>query len=221
MSDTAAIADPPPQPAAEDRPSRFAPLLSIVRKLIDYGRQLATAVQQSNPNTDIHQVAIGFGTYDVKYILARIIRGLLRADELATRLQRLDSRPEPPQPPPAVASLTRKPHAPATPATRAQKTAPIAAVLPTPEQIAEQVRRRPIGEVLADICRDLGILPSHPLWRELRLEIIRHGGNLARLMIHILSQPLLDRITRQPFAVLNARKTAFVPVTAPGGTGPP
>ena len=40
--------------------------------------------------------------------------------------------------------------------------------LPTPEQIAATVRRQPIGAVFADICRDLGIPPSHPLWRELR-----------------------------------------------------
>ena len=44
------------------------------------------------------------------------------------------------------------------------------------------MRRRPIGAVLEDICRDLGILPSHPLWRELQHAIIEHGGNLARLL---------------------------------------
>ena len=38
--------------------------------------------------------------------------------------------------------------------------------LPTPAEItADQVRRRPIGAVLADICRDLGITTDHPLWR--------------------------------------------------------
>jgi hypothetical protein len=41
------------------------------------------------------------------------------------------------------------------------------------------VRRRPVGAVIADICRDLGILPSHPLWRELSEAIIRLGGSLA------------------------------------------
>jgi hypothetical protein len=30
-------------------------------------------------------------------------------------------------------------------------------------------------------CRDLGIMPSHPLWRELQIAVIRHGGSLARL----------------------------------------
>jgi hypothetical protein len=39
--------------------------------------------------------------------------------------------------------------------------------MPTAEQIAAEVRRRPIGAVIADICRDLRILPSHPLWRDI------------------------------------------------------
>jgi hypothetical protein len=60
--------------------------------------------------------------------------------------------------------------------------------LPTPEQIAAQVRRRPIGAVIADICRDLGIMPNHPLWRELSEVIICHGGNLARLVKDIITQ---------------------------------
>ena len=220
MPATAATADPPPQPAAAVRPSRFAPLLSLVNRLIDYGRQLAAAIQQPNPNTDIHQVAIGFGTYDVKYILARIVRGLQRAGELATRLQRLDARPEPPQPTSAAEPSPRATRA-ATPATpRGQKTAATPGHLLSAEQIAEQVRRRPIGAVLADICRDLGILPSNPLWRELRNAVMRYKGNLASLTRHIVSLPLLDRVSRQPFAVLNARKTAFQ-LVAPAGTGPP
>ena len=102
------------------KPSRASGLLSLVRQLIDYGRQLAVAFR----NTP----------------------GL--------------------PPPPA------RPLFPGwTPA-----------CLPTPEQIAAEVRRRPIGAVIADICRDLGIMPNHPLWRELRDAIIRYGGSLARLV---------------------------------------
>ena len=41
------------------------------------------------------------------------------------------------------------------------------------------LRRRPVGAVIADICRDLGIMADHPLWRELRLAIKLHGGSLA------------------------------------------
>jgi hypothetical protein len=74
--------------------------------------------------------------------------------------------------------------------------ATILAALPTSEQIAAQhatgldpvVRRRPIGAVLADICRDLGILPSHPLWPELSEVIVRRGGSLVTLLKDILTQ---------------------------------
>ncbi len=59
---------------------------------------------------------------------------------------------------------------------------------PTPAQIAAKIRRQPIGAVIADICRDLGILPSHPLWRALQAVIIREGGSLANLMNDILDQ---------------------------------
>jgi hypothetical protein len=68
--------------------------------------------------------------------------------------------------------------------------ASLLADLPTPEQIAAQhaagldplVRHRPIGAVLADICRDLGILPNNPLWPELSVLVVRHGGSLASLV---------------------------------------
>jgi hypothetical protein len=69
--------------------------------------------------------------------------------------------------------------------------------LPTEEQIAARhatgldpvVRRRPIGAVIADICRDIGIWPSDKLWPETRALITRYRGNLARLVKDILDRP--------------------------------
>ena len=63
--------------------------------------------------------------------------------------------------------------------------------LPTEKEIAAEVRRRPIGAVIADICRDLGIMPYHPLWTDLSTAILRHGGNLPRLWreIYALFRP--------------------------------
>ncbi len=93
---------------------------------------------------------------------------------------------------------------------------PRLALLPTPEQIAAEVRRRPVGAVIADICRDLGILPNHPLWRDLSLVIIRHGGSLAALVRDIMDRgwpiPRLGRSVAMP---------ADLPAPATGGTGPP
>ena len=44
------------------------------------------------------------------------------------------------------------------------------------------VRRRPVGAVIADICRDLGIMPGQldrAFWDELSHAIIVYGGSLA------------------------------------------
>jgi hypothetical protein len=65
---------------------------------------------------------------------------------------------------------------------------------PSPERIAARlangpdpvVRCQPIGAVIADICRDLGILPNHPLWRDLQQAINAFRGKYARLVIEIL-----------------------------------
>jgi hypothetical protein len=185
MSAAANAPDPPTQP------SRSANLLGLVRKLIDYGKELAATIRQrafTNPGP----VISCFGTADVALILARISRGLHRANALEARLlrnaDRLDAAPR-------GASSPRTPRAPRPPATpSADETNARLTHLPTPEQIAAKVRRQPIGAVIADICRDLGILPSHPLWRELQIAIIRECGNLARLVKDILDQafPLLD-----------------------------
>ena len=57
--------------------------------------------------------------------------------------------------------------------------------LPSAADIAAQVRRRPIGAVIAEICRDLGIPPGMPTpeqWVELSDTIISFGGNIARFV---------------------------------------
>jgi hypothetical protein len=61
-------------------------------------------------------------------------------------------------------------------------------VLPTEAEIAAWVRRRPIGAVIADICRDLGIVCGHPLWRELQRAITRERGNYFRLVSEIVDR---------------------------------
>jgi len=207
MSAAAETPDPPTQP------SRSASLLSLVHKLIDYGRELAATIRR-RAFTDPTSVICCFGTADVALILARITRGLHRANALEARLirsaDRLDAAPPaaPSQPRP------RAPRPAAAPAT--VEADPRLARLPTPAQIAAEVRRRPIGAVIADICRDLGIMPSHPLWRELSLVIIRHGGSLARLVKDILDQAF-------PLAAAARRGSPAPPprFPAPVPTGPP
>ena len=200
------------------QPSRSGHLLSLVRKLIDYGKEFAATIRQ-RAFTDPTSVICCFGTADVALILARISRGLHRANALEARLirsaDRLDAAPPaaPSQPRPRAA---RPAVAPAT-----AETDPRLARLPTPAQIAAEVRRRPIGAVIADICRDLGIMPSHPLWRELSIVIIRHGGSLARLVKDFLDQAF-PLPARPPPAVTPAElRRPTLRFEAPGSTGPP
>ena len=178
----------------EDRPSRFARLLGLVRKLIDYGKELAVTLQQRATNADLAAITLPFGTRDIALILARITCGLQRASALEARVAALAAGPDAP-PAPSRTPAQRSPRAPRPAAGKSSEEAdPRLALLPTPEQIAAEVRRRPVGVVIADICRDLGIMPTHPLWRDLILAIIGHGGSPARLFKDICDRvlPLYD-----------------------------
>ncbi len=200
--------------APDPKPSRASGLLGLVRQLIDYGRQLAATFRgNSHP----------FGTSDIALILAHVTRGLLRAGALEARIvrnaARLDAAPAPPR---AAAQRQSPPTRTATD-TAASGEALVPGLdsgicLPTPEQIAAEVRRRPIGAVIADICRDLGIMPNHPLWRELRVVIIRHGGSLGRLL-----KDIFDRAFQCPASpwLLSSPLAPVLQSPAPSSTGPP
>jgi hypothetical protein len=178
---------PDPDPAGAGKPSRVERLLDLVRKLIDYGKDLATTLRQCGTATDLAAIVRPFGTRDITLILARITHGLLLAGALEARLVQGVARLD------AERSGSAAPRAQPTPRAARAASCPAdpansrLASLPTPEQIAAEVRRRPIGAVIADICRDLGIMPTHPLWGDLSPVILRHGGNLAKLWKEILA----------------------------------
>jgi hypothetical protein len=71
---TLPVATSAPDPAmpGEDRPSRFGSLIGLVRRLIDYGKELAATLQQRAATTDLALVTLPFGTRDIGLILARI-----------------------------------------------------------------------------------------------------------------------------------------------------
>ncbi len=203
-----------------DAPTRTGRLLGLLRTLIDYGRQLAGTLQQRTAATDTADVTRDFGTIDIGEILARIARGLLRAAALETRLSSRLARQE--SAPAAVPSgpSRRQPRA-TPPVDRGAHAAdPGLARLPTPEDIAAEVRRRPVGAVIADICRDFGIVPSNPLWRELSLVIIENGGNLATLFKDTWKR-LTIWLSDPPAAMRPATPAPDLPFAVTPGTGPP
>ena len=170
-------------PSAES-PRSTGHLLGIVRKLIDYGRQLVSTLRQPTPPTNLADITQNFGTIDIAQIVARIMRGLMRAAALETRLAH---RRDPP-PADTTARAPREPRAgrPVRHSTIAAE--PCLADLPSADEIAADIRHRPVGAVIADICRDLGIPLNHELWRELTLAIIANGGNYAALVTESLKR---------------------------------
>ncbi|HEY2621184.1 MAG TPA: hypothetical protein VGI78_27860, partial [Acetobacteraceae bacterium] len=74
-------------PAPTIEPSRSGRLLELVRKLIDYGRELAATIRQRTAADPIFAKA-RFGTTDLALLFASIARGLQLADALEARVLR-------------------------------------------------------------------------------------------------------------------------------------
>ena len=192
MSDANALnagraTEPDQDPAGADTPAAIARVLRLVRKLIDYGRQFAATVRERAAAPGFAYFARPFGTADLAVILARITNGLRRAAALEARLCARAARGKDL----GVASVrlparqTASPKAPPAPQPAEPTQDPRLATLPTEEEIAAEVRRRPIGAVIIDICCDLGIAPGHldrAFWDEINHAIIMYGGSLVRFI---------------------------------------
>jgi hypothetical protein len=180
--------EPDPPRAGADTPTRLGRVLSLVRKLIDYGKQLATTVQQRAGTPGFAFLARPFGTADIAVILARITCGLRRAAMLEAKLCKRAERGRDLTVPPIRLPAIRVPGAAREAAPRDVQPAdpaqdPRLARLPTEEEIAEAVRRRPIGAVIVDICCDLGIAPGRldrAFWDEINHALMVYGGSSVR-----------------------------------------
>jgi hypothetical protein len=110
-------------------------------------------------------------------ILARITCGLRRAAMLEAKLCKRAERGRDLTVAPIRLPAIRVPGAAREAAPPAVQPAdPRLARLPTEEEIAEEMRRRPIGAVIVDICCDLGIAPGGAIRRSGRNQPRRHRG---------------------------------------------
>jgi hypothetical protein len=219
---TAALPDdpaPPPDRAAGNapEPTRTGHLIGFLHRLVDYGKSLARLVQQRTGSPVPASVAGMFGTMNAALILMRIVRGLQLAAALEARLRahplRESVTPMPVRAPSDCAPCPAQPSRP-----RVRHVAPELPDMPTPAEIAEAARHRPIGAVVADICRDLGIVQSHPLWGEAMMIVTEFGGDLVALV-----KDIVDRLCwweRDPSAFEQIAWPESQAVAA-CGTGPP
>ena len=187
--DTAALPhrpDPTPDPVSAPAPipSGTSRVLGLLHKLIDYGKGVARALHQRVTPTSVpapsKAVARQFGTMNILLILSRIVRGLRLAAALEARLVHQPVRQEAePAPVRAPSARTARPAEPSAP--RAERAASPLPLIPTAEEIAAALRHRSAGAVIVDICLDLGIVPSHPLWHEVMFVVTEFGGNFVTL----------------------------------------
>ena len=213
-------------------PAAIFRVLSLVRKLIDYGKQLASTIQQRAAAPGFALFASPFGTTDLAVILARITSGLRRAAALEVRLCRCAARgqdltPAPIRLPAPRASRPARQAAPVDTPPAPQPLDPTKdprlAHLPTEEQIAAEVRRRPVGAVIVDICRDLGIAPGdldRAFWDEISHAIIMYGGSLAGFFTNLHKQLFACFSGEHPGRADPGWPAAPPRVAAPA-TGPP
>jgi hypothetical protein len=234
---------PQPDPArANKRASGAVRFANFLRSVINCGKELLIAVRQRAHRPDFPRFAKPFGTTYLPHILRRIDAAVRRAAMLEVQtLQQAgvlpsplirDHAPSPRKTRPARRDDTRR--APPAPP-RSKRTAPPArrtgdpryADWPSTEQLAAEISRRPIADVLVGICRDLGITPHHPLWGEMCHAISVHGGSVEALEKDAGERWCSRRWLEIPFTP--PRISALTlwpapwshPVTAAAATGPP
>ena len=181
-------------------PGRIGAVLKVLAALIAHVRHFTATATTRATAPEFATAAAVFGTYNLPTILHRMQRGLLRAlalrDYLLARAARghnlrfawpprvaLQPHHLPPaKPAPRPRSAPRPPYRP-DPAVLGPDD-PGASRMPTPEEFAAGVRRRPVGRTIAYICMDLGIAPGlceGDFWNRVEKLLRRYGGSLGRL----------------------------------------
>jgi hypothetical protein len=171
----------PRAPAIAPAPTRILRLLGVVRALITFGNHVAATLKANPCAETVRNIGGRFGAFDIALILARITRGLRLAQALEAIFAPHADRPDPTPRTPgsAAASAPRQPRRPVTPkpALPEDSAESILAALPSAEEIAEQLRSRPVHVVLTDICNDLGIRMSDPLWHDIEQVLMDYNGS--------------------------------------------
>ncbi len=174
-----------PPPLSDPTATGTPRLLRLVRTLIVFGKTLTVSLRGNPSAKTVHDVGFRFGTFTVALILARITRALRLAVALEAKLLLRLGRPEPVRTPQGTPSKPSSPRAPSKPRTSRPKapqpTDPDSLTIPTAEEIAEQLRTRPVHAVFLEICSNLGIVPADGLWNDIACALTEHGGSFPAL----------------------------------------
>ncbi len=188
--------DPPQDHPATTLPNNIEVLLHAARILLGYGRHMIDTIRHRATAPNFSAIAACFSTANLSTILAHLNRGLLRAAALERVLlaraatghdidfvERRIRIPEPqpasidPQPEPAAAMRRR--------AARPASWNDPELFMPTLQDLERQIRRRPVGRTILDICLDLAVVPGFchsQFWNELFDLMTYFGGSIGKLM---------------------------------------
>lgn len=176
---------------------RIGGVLNVLATLIIHARYFAATAKTRVEIPEFATAAAVFGTYDLMTIRFRVQRGIARALALRDYLLARNARGHnlrfswPPY-------LELKPHhrRPAKPAAqprapRRRRSRPDPALLgpddprayymPTPDEFAADVRRRPVGRTMSYILMDIGLVPGFcggDVWNDVLKIVRRYGGSI-------------------------------------------
>ena len=200
MPHTSQSIDTPKPASSRPIPGRIGAVLRALATLINHAGYFAATVKTRIETPEFATAAAVFGTYDLPTILFRLERGLRHAlalrDYLLARAARgrnlrfswpprveLQPHHRPPAKPAATPSAkSRRPSRP-DPALLGPDD-PRASYMPTPEEFAAGVRRRPVGRTVNYILMDLALVPGFcggEFWNDLYKILRRYGGSINRL----------------------------------------
>jgi len=163
-------------------PPGIAQVLYVLRFLVSYAAHIAMQAEACAVKGDLGPVSIPFCKgIQFDALIIRVCRGLRRALALQEMLQQRAAAGTDIEP------VARRQHAHSGGSSKRgqdRDKPPLPERLPSAEEIAAELQRRPIGAIVADICHDIGITPGDLTprqWNALKAVIITYGGSLLKL----------------------------------------
>ena len=185
-----------------DRTPHSVRLRALIEDLILFGKVLIETLT-IEPTSEVAARLINhFRTSDLAAIIARITRGIMLAAALDQRVVRCAKQID--NPPPIRPATQVKPAAgPRT--ARPRDDAGLLPRMPTAEEIASSIRKRPINAVLADIAHDLGLTEYDLLFMQIfaHFERTKYSRGIIRLL-----RPRIEALSQ-------SRRRRHVPPAAP------